>query len=117
MNLYAILFAALAVGIYGLLLVGGLCLCILRLAEAVQLGLGTGTAAELKRALKAVEGRVDDAVDHFEHRTRKEEMRERRSKKDGEQMTLPGTDRLAQLRIARARANGVGGEQSPSSAT
>lgn len=111
MNYYAVALVAVVVGVYGLLLVAGLCFCILRLAEAVQVGLGTGQAAEIKRALKAVEGRVDDAVDHFEHRTRKEEMRERRSGKKSEQLSLPVVDRLAQLRIARAN----GGATSPSS--
>lgn len=63
-------------------LVGGVVLLffgVLRLAEAAEAGLGEGRAQEVKRALSAMEGQLDDFAQLVLRREKRDDMARRRA--------------------------------------
>lgn len=62
--------------------VGGLVLCLHRLAQAVETGIGIGHTAELKRAISAMRGEMDDALNRLDRRDKRDDMAARRARKD-----------------------------------
>lgn len=81
---------------------GGICFCLLRLAAAVEGGLGAGASAELKRQIEAVDGRVEDAVDTFVRRNKRDTMRTtREAAQPAAQPADPRAARLAELQARR----------------
>lgn len=71
---------------------------VLRLAEAAEAGLGEGRAQEVKRALSAMEGQLDDFAQLVLRREKRDDMAKRRAAASPQ---LPLDDRSA--RLARLR--------------
>lgn len=80
---------------------GALCFCLVRVAAAVEAGLGAGAGAELRRHIEAVDARLEDAVDTFVRREKRDTMRKTREAPPA--AIDPRSARLSELQAKRGQ--------------